>query len=75
MPSRLRVRHTTYLVALTAARSSATPVYAARMPGAAEALAAVMARAGETGQPVIVGSLSTRTAKAMNLKPGEVRQV
>ncbi|MGC5777856.1 hypothetical protein [Methylobacterium sp. NFXW15] len=74
MPSRPRERFTTFLVALGTARSDA-PVYAVRTATPAEALAAVAEKAKKGESPVIVGSLSTRTAKAMELKPGEMRRV
>lgn len=75
MPSRRRERYTTFLVAPSDARSSGKLVYAVRVSGAAEALATVAAQVEGAGKPVIVGSLSTRTAKAMKLKPGELRPV
>lgn len=76
MSARPRERHTTYLVAVSAERPAETTVYAVRMRSAAEALAAVAARAGNAGErPVIVGGLSTRTAKALGLKPGEMQPV
>lgn len=75
MPSRPRERYITFLVAPAAKRASRTPVFAVRVSSAAEALSAV-ARELEAGDlPVIVGSLSTRTTKAMKLKPGEMRLV
>ena len=75
MPSRPRERYTTFLVALGTGRASGMPVYAARMGSAAEALAAVAALSGSGEAVVIVGSLSTRTAKSLALKPGETRRV
>ncbi|MCJ2027801.1 hypothetical protein [Methylobacterium sp. J-067] len=75
MASRPRERYTTFLVALSPARGSGAPVYAVRMCSAAEALAAVADKATNGQGPVIVGSLSTRTAKAIALKPGETRRV
>ena len=75
MPSRPRKRYTTFLVALGTARGPGMPVYAVRMCSAEEALAAVAAQAAEGQGAVIVGSLSTRTAKALDLKPGEARRV
>ncbi len=75
MPSRPRERYTTFLVALGTARVSGMPVYAVRMASAAEALAAVAAKADRGEDAVIVGSLSTRTAKTLALKPGETRRV
>lgn len=77
MPSRARtrVRHTTFLVARSDDLSSDVPVYAVRVRDAAEALAAVASLDEGAGKPVIVGSLSTRTTKAMNLKPGAIRLV
>lgn len=75
MPSRARLRYTTFLVAQSDERSSDVPVYAVRMHDAVEALAAVAALVEGSSKPVIVGSLSTRTAKAMKLKPGAMRLV
>lgn len=75
MPSRPRKRYTTFLIAIGTARESSTPVYAVRMCSAEEALAAVGAKATRGESAVIVGSLSTRTAKALDLKPGEARRV
>jgi hypothetical protein len=75
MASRPRERHTTYLVASSFRSEPGTMVFAARMPSAAEAVAAVAARLETKDAPVVVGSLSTRTAKAMGLKPGELRLV
>ncbi len=75
MASRPRERHTTYLVASSFRSEAGTLVYAVRMPSAAEALAAVAQKLDAKATPVIVGSLSTRTAKAMGLKPGELRPV
>lgn len=75
MPSRPRERTTTFLIALGPARGSGTPVYAVRGRGPEEALAAVAALATNGEDAVIVGSLSTRTAKALDLKRGEARRV
>lgn len=77
MPSRARtrVRYTTFLVARSDDLSSHVPVYAVRVRDAAEALAAIASLAEGTGKPVIVGSLSTRTTKVMDLKPGDIRLV
>ncbi|GJE11995.1 MULTISPECIES: hypothetical protein [Methylobacterium] len=77
MPGRLRRRYTTFLVSVTAgrSRSQGTTVYAVMMPGAEEALEAVRARADPGATVAIVGSLSTRIAKALKLKPDEPRAV
>lgn len=77
MPHHSRERLTTYLVALSGEREQASGarVYAVRTRSAAEALAAVQASIGVAGTPVIVGSLSTRTAKAMGLKAGDIRVI
>ncbi|MBE7199678.1 MAG: hypothetical protein INR70_18000 [Parafilimonas terrae] len=73
MSGRPRVRLTAYLVATGGEQGANAPVYAVRTRTAAEAMAAVQASAGFTGKPVIVGSLSTRMAKAIGLKTGDVR--
>jgi hypothetical protein len=75
MAPRPRERHTTFLVASSFRSGPGTIVYAVRMPSAVEALAAVATRLDGKDAPVIVGSLSTRTTKAMGLKPGELRLV
>jgi hypothetical protein len=75
MPGRPRTRLTAYLVAPTTGRSSGATVYVVRTRSAAEALAAVQATLGQDETPVIVGSLSTRTAKAIGLKTGDVRPI
>ena len=76
MPGRLRRRHTTFLVSVTAegAAPGAT-VYAVMKPSAAEALEAVRALAAPSASLAIVGSLSTRIAKALKLKPDAPRVV
>lgn len=75
MPGRPRVRLTAYLVATGGEQGANAPVYAVRTRTTAEALAAVQASAGLSGTPVIVGSLSTRMAKAIGLKTGDVRPI
>jgi hypothetical protein len=50
-------------------------VYAVRTHSVAEALAAVQVHLGRDEILVIVGSLSTRTAKAIGLKAGDIRLV
>jgi hypothetical protein len=79
MPDRARRRYTTFLVALKTRSGAGAPgpvVYAAMKRDAAEALAAVQALAdGAAVDVAIVGSLSTRLAKAIRLKPDELRVV
>ncbi|MDP4023597.1 hypothetical protein Q8W71_13240 [Methylobacterium sp. NEAU 140] len=79
MPDRPRGRHTTYLVALTTEHGDdgalGPVVYAVMKRKPEEALAAVRALAELPADVRIVGSLSTRTAKALKLKPDEVRPV
>ena len=78
MPGHAQRRYTTFLVAVTVAPGGGAPgaiVYAAMKRDAAEALAAVRALIEAPGDVAIVGSLSTRTAKAIKLKPDDVRQV
>lgn len=79
MPGSARSRYTTFLVAQTRehgdGRARAPVVYAVMTRSAGDALAAVRARAGTPCDLAIVGSLSTRTAKALKLKPEEVRPV
>lgn len=75
MPGRPRARLTTYLVAPSGERAAGALVHAVRTHSAAEALAAVRPHLAEGETPVIVGSLSTRTAKAIGMKPGEVRAI
>ena len=75
MPSRPRERYTTFLIGLGTGRGSGMPVYAVRMSSPEEALAAVAALSDKGEAAVIVGSLSTRTAKTLALKPGEMRRI
>lgn len=79
MPGSARSRYTTFLVAQTRehgdGRTGAPVVYAVMTRSAGDALAAVRARAETACDLAIVGSLSTRTAKALKLKPQEVRAV
>ena len=79
MPGRARRRYTTFLVSVTPeqrARKASTPlVYAVMKPNAEEALEAVRARADPGSAVALVGSLSTRIAKALKLKPDEPRAV
>jgi hypothetical protein len=78
MPGRPRRRYTTFLVSVTAEQpeaGSVPTVYAVMTPGAEEALAAIRARAEPSAAVALVGSLSTRIAKALKLKPGEPRPV
>lgn len=82
MPGRLRRRYTTFLVSVTAgrpakARSKAPgpAVYAVMKPGPEEALESIRALADPDATVAIVGSLSTRIAKALKLKPDEPRVV
>lgn len=79
MPGHARRRYTTYLVALTGrdddVARGATVVYAVMARAADDALAAVRALAEAPATVAVVGSLSIRTAKAIKLKPGEVRAV
>jgi hypothetical protein len=73
MAARLRRRYTTFLVSVTPrlpdTRAGPPAVYAVRTLGAEAALAAVRAVAEPHGAVAIVGSLSTRIAKALKLKP------
>lgn len=78
MPGSARSRYTTFLVALTTGhdgRARSPVVYAVMTRSAKDALAAVRALAQTPADIAIVGSLSTRTAKALKLKPDEVRSV
>ncbi|MEE7493845.1 hypothetical protein [Methylobacterium oryzae] len=78
MPGRLRRRHTTFLVSVTAEGSgpaSGATVYAVMKPCAEEALEAVRPLAGPSAALAVVGSLSTRIAKALKLKPDEPRVI
>ena len=79
MPGRLRRRYRTFLVSVAVGRSrdaaSDVMVYAVMKPSAEEALEAVRARAGPQAALSIVGSLSTRIAKALKLKPDEPHPV
>ena len=78
MPGRLRRRHTTFLVSVTVQGSSpasGATVYAVMKPSAEEAVEAVRALAGPSASLAIVGSLSTRIAKALKLKPDTPRVV
>lgn len=79
MPGHPRSRYTTFLVALTTEHGDdgarGATVYAVMTRDAAAALAAVRALAETPADIAIVGSLSTRTAKAIKLKPEEVRAV
>jgi hypothetical protein len=79
MPGRLRRRYTTFLVSVATERSrDGIPgpiVYAVMKPSAEDALAAVRALADPQAGLSIVGSLSTRVAKALKLKPDEPRAV
>jgi hypothetical protein len=78
MPGRLRRRYTTFLVSVTTGRSGKaqrSTVYAVMKPGAEEAMEAIRALAGPEAAVAVVGSLSTRIAKALKLKPDEPRVV
>lgn len=78
MPGRPRRRYTAFLVAVTPERSrkAARPVvYAVMKPNAAEALDAVRGLAEPRDVVALVGGLSTRIAKALQLKPDEPRAV
>lgn len=79
MPDRARSRRTTFLVAVTTERGDdgarGPQVYAVMKRSAADALAAVRALAEAQAEVAVVGSLSTSTAKAIRLKPDEVRPV
>ncbi|SDA30869.1 hypothetical protein SAMN02799622_04844 [Methylobacterium sp. UNC378MF] len=78
MPGRLRRRYTTFLVSVTAqgsGPSSGATVYAVMKPSAEDALEAVRGLADPSATLAIVGSLSTRIAKALKLKPDEPRPV
>ncbi|MEE7503349.1 hypothetical protein ACLBXO_18505 [Methylobacterium sp. C33D] len=78
MPGRPRRRHTTFLVSVTAEGAGPAPgaaVYAVMTPSAEEALAAVRALADPSASLAIVGSLSTRIAKALKLKPDAPRVI
>jgi hypothetical protein len=79
MPGRPRRRYTAFLVSVAAERSrgngSSTLVYAVMKPGPEEALEAVRARVDSRAALAIVGSLSTRIAKALKLKPDEPHPV
>ncbi|MET3483670.1 hypothetical protein [Methylobacterium sp. 1973] len=78
MPGRLRRRHTTFLVSVTVQGSSpasGATVYAVMKPSAAEALEAVRPLVDPSATLAIVGSLSTRIAKALKLKRDEPRVV
>lgn len=74
MPKAVGRRYTTFLVAVTE-RPGDAPVYAVMARGADEALAIVRARADAGPGVAIVGSLSSRTAKAIRLTAGEARPV
>lgn len=68
----------TFLVAATFVAGDGPPrlrVYAAVVRGAAEALAAVRAELGPEVPVELTGKLSNRMAKALGLKPDEVRPV
>lgn len=75
MPTRPRLRLTAYLVASSLERIDGGKVFAVRTHSVAEALAAVQATLGQGETPVVVGSLSTRTAKAIGLKAGDIRLI
>ncbi|MEL6061573.1 MULTISPECIES: hypothetical protein [unclassified Methylobacterium] len=78
MPGRPRRRYTAFLVAVTPERSRKAPrpvVYAVMKPNAEEALEAVRGVADARAAVALVGSLSTRIAKALKLKPDEPRTV
>ena len=75
MASRPHERLVTVLVALSTGWEAGGPVYAVKARRADEAMAAVRAKLGDGTTPVVVGSLSTRTAKAIGLKTGEVRAI
>lgn len=78
MPGRARRRYTTFLVAVTPerARKTSTPlVYAVMKPNAEEALEAVRTLADPGAAVALVGSLSTRIAKTLKLKPDEPHAV
>ena len=79
MPGSARSRYTTFLVALTMDHSADTDrapvVYAVMTRTADDALAAVRTHTVRLADGAIVGSLSMRTAKAIKLKPGEVRAI
>ncbi len=78
MPGRARKRYTTFLVSVTPERSgkaSSPRVYAVMKSSAEEALAAVRNLAEAPASVALVGSLSTRVAKALKLKPDEPRPV
>ncbi|MCJ2052651.1 hypothetical protein [Methylobacterium sp. J-070] len=78
MPGRLRRRYTTFLVSVTTGRSGrgrSPTVYAVMKPGAEEALEAVRPLTEPGAVLTIVGSLSTRLAKTLKLKPDEPRAV
>ncbi|MEA1832072.1 hypothetical protein U8607_08250 [Methylobacterium durans] len=72
-------RDTAYLVAVTPVSESdsqpADAVYAAVRQSPAEAVAAVRALIAGEARIAVVGSLSPRTTKAINLQPGEVRAI
>jgi hypothetical protein len=79
MPGRVRRRYTTFLVSVTAERpgkkSPGPTVYAVMKPSAEEAVGAVRAVADPRSTIAVVGSLSTRIAKALKLEPDELRAV
>jgi hypothetical protein len=79
MPGRPRRRYTAFLVSVTPERvrghGSSALVYAVMKPRPEEALEAVRALADPGAALAIVGSLSTRIAKALKLKPDEPRPV
>ncbi|MER2265793.1 hypothetical protein [Methylobacterium oxalidis] len=70
-------RFTAYLVAVTPVSETdsqpADAVYAAVRQSPAEAVSAVRALVEGEARVAVVGSLSARTTKAINLQPGEVR--
>ncbi|MCJ2112003.1 hypothetical protein MKK64_12465 [Methylobacterium sp. E-025] len=78
MPKRIGRRYTTFLVAVTAdAATSMVPasVYAVMARRPDEALEIVRAQADGSDEVVVVGSLSSRMAKAIRLSAGEMRAI
>ncbi|MGH1570548.1 hypothetical protein ACRAWG_07560 [Methylobacterium sp. P31] len=79
MPGRARRRYTTFLISVTTDPPgdgvSGATVYAVMKSSAGEALEAVRALAEPQSAVTLVGSLSTRVAKGLKLKPDEMRAV
>lgn len=75
MPKDVGRRYTTFLVAVTAEPADGAAVYAVKARCPDEALGIVRAGAEAGPDVAIVGSLSSRMAKAIRLVVGEMRPV